>query len=182
MQYKDNTKIIIDKRKLDVLIRLGCPDEQLLELVKTGNFTPTGDDLIDETLECLVDIKHFSNWGGFRKGSGKKPKKNNILNQVENQLENQVANQEINQVVDKDKDKDKDKDNRYGELNNVRLTDIQYKNLSEKYKNLDLAIEKLDTWLGTSGMKNRNRNHYAYFKSNSWVWENLKPKNTEMMF
>ena len=85
-----------------------------------------------------------------------------------------------NSLKDKDKNKDKDKikNNRYGECKNVLLTEEQYKNLSE-LDNFDLALEKLDTWLGTSGSKNRNKNHYAYFKSNSWVWKDLKPKKTE---
>lgn len=108
MQYKSNTKILIDKRKLDLLIRLGCPDKQIVDVIKTGNFTPTGDSLIDETLECLVDVKSFTNWGGSRNNAGRKSNKNKEINQVENQLENQVeshlANQDTFQVVDKDKD------------------------------------------------------------------------------
>ena len=76
--------------------------------------------------------------------------------------------------------KNKIKNNRYGECKNVLLTEEQYKRLSEENDNLDLAIEMLDTWLGTSGGKNRNKNHYAYFKSNSWVWKDLKKK--ELMF
>ena len=105
MQYKNATKIIIDKRKLDILIRIGCPDKQILELIKTGKFTKTGDSLIDETLECLADFKEFKNWGGNHnpKGiSGYNKKKNN------RQVDGQVDKQDDCQVVDKDKDKDKD--------------------------------------------------------------------------
>lgn len=76
--------------------------------------------------------------------------------------------------------KNKIKNNRYGECKNVLLTEEQYNKLLAENDNLDLAIEKLDTWLGTSGGKNRNKNHYAYFKSNSWVWADLKKK--ELMF
>ena len=43
--------------------------------------------------------------------------------------------------------------------------------MKANHSNLDNAIEVLDTWLGTSGSKNKGKNHYAYFKSNSWVWE-----------
>ena len=101
MQYQKNIKIIIDKRKLDVLTRIGCPDEKILSLLKTGKFEPTGDKLIDETLECLIDIKEFDNWGGKREGAGR-PKKN--------QDENHLGNQDANQVADIDKDKDRDID------------------------------------------------------------------------
>ena len=117
MQYQKNQKIIIDSRKLEVLIRLGCPDEIILQKIKTGKSQKTGDKLIDETLECLVDFKEFYNWGGKRDGSGR-PRKISIKNQDENQDdfqdenqdENQVVNQDVNQVVDIDKDKDIDID------------------------------------------------------------------------
>ena len=65
------------------------------------------------------------------------------------------------------------KQEKYGELGYVRLTAEQYATLKEKYPNLDAAIEVLDTWLGTNGSKHRNKNHYAYFKQNSWVWERV---------
>ena len=86
----------------------------------------------------------------------------------------------------KDKDKDKDKVNnsgnckggeeKYGSLKNVILEKEQYESLKEKHPNIDDAIEELDTWLGKnskSAKEARGKNHYAYFKSNSWVWERL---------
>ena len=69
----------------------------------------------------------------------------------------------------------------FGTLKNVILTEKQYSELKEKHPNLDDGIEELDTWLGKnskSAKEARGKNHYAYFKSNSWVWErvgNLKP-------
>ena len=86
----------------------------------------------------------------------------------------------------KDKDKDKDKVNnrgnckggeeKYGSLKNVILEKEQYESLKEKYPNIDDAIEELDTWLGKnskSAKEARGKNHYAYFKQNSWVWERV---------
>lgn len=109
MRYEKTVKIIIDKRKLDILIRLDCPKQNIIDLILENKLTFTGDKLIDENLETLIDIKEFHNWGGKRKGSGR-PKNNQLENQDENQLENQdvnqLANQDINQVEDKDKDKD----------------------------------------------------------------------------
>ena len=127
MQYKNATKIIIDKRKLDILIRLGCPDNQILELIKTGKFTKTGDSLIDETLECLADFKEFKNWGGNHNpkginGCNKKKKRG--------QVDIQVDKQDDCQVVDKDIDKDKEED----------------KDLNKKNNKKEIYKEKFEEW------------------------------------
>lgn len=111
MQYRKSTKLVIDKRKLDVLIRLGCPDRQLLDVIKTGKFKKTGDSLLDETLECLVDIKDFKNWGGNHNPKGKNQfTKEDNLGQVDHQVEGQLEGQDIGQVVDKDRDIDKERE------------------------------------------------------------------------
>lgn len=115
MQYKNSKKLLIDQRKLESLFRLGCPDKQIIDLLKTGTFASTGDSLIDDMLESLIDYRVFENWGGTRTGAGRKSKKsakkNQLENQDDNQDEKQLANQDINhlacQVVDKDIDKDK---------------------------------------------------------------------------
>lgn len=93
----------------------------------------------------------------------------------------------------KDNVKDKDEDNvendvkvntskqkKYGELGYVLLREDQYNDLKEKHANIDVAIEILDTWLGTSGSKNRYKNHYAYFKINSWVWDRVKDQQARL--
>ena len=101
-----------------------------------------------------------------------KPNNNQTITKVE-------PNKDKDKDVDKDKDKKemvKEKVSKFGELGFVRLTDEQHTTLKEKHPNLDDAIEVLDTWLGTTGSKHRNKNHYAYFKANSWVWERLGEK------
>ena len=97
MQYKNTKKIILDQRKLETLFRIGCPDNLIIELLKTGTFTPTGDSLIDDNLESLIDHKLFNNenWGGKREGAGR-PKNN----QDENQDENQDKNQDTDKYID----------------------------------------------------------------------------------
>lgn len=73
----------------------------------------------------------------------------------------------------------------YGELGYVRLTPEQYTTLKAKHPNFEAGVEVLDTWLGTTGSKHRNKNHFAYFKSNSWVWErvgSLKPNEKQAVF
>lgn len=188
MQNNKTEKIIIDKVKLITLQRLGCSEKAIIDKIIYGKFCSQNDELIDLLLSSLTDEKTFSNWGGSRENSGRKHQKNNNLNQDENQLEKikLIKSSCINQLVDKDKDKDKEidrdkiKNNRYGECKNVLLTEEQYNKLLSENDNFDLAIEKLDTWLGTSGSKYKNKNHYAYFKSNSWVWSDLRKK--ELMF
>ncbi len=112
MQYKNTQKIVIDKRKLEILLRLNCPKENIYEAIVNNKIIYTDDELINDNLESFVDIKIFDNWGGARNGSGRKPSNNKKKNQDENQLENQDANQDVNQepnqVVDKDIDIDKD--------------------------------------------------------------------------
>ena len=107
MQYKQSPKIIIDQRKLDLLIRLGCSEKVIFSAILGREYKPTGDNLIDETLECLVDRRLFENWGGSRAGAGRKTAKKN---QLENQDENHLDNQDELQVEDKDIDKESDKD------------------------------------------------------------------------
>ena len=108
---------MLDQRKLETLFRIGCPNNLIIELLKTGTFTPTGDSLIDDNLETLIDHKIFnnSNWGGKREGAGR-PKNNQVKNQDEFQVENQVEIQDKNQ--DKNQDTDKDIKQEYNKYNN----------------------------------------------------------------
>lgn len=101
MQYKNTKKIILDQRKLETLFRIGCPDNLIIELLKTGTFTPTGDSLIDDNLESLIDHKLFNNenWGGKRAGAGR-PKNNQDKNQDEIQVEIQDRNQDTDKYID----------------------------------------------------------------------------------
>lgn len=101
MQYKNTKKIILDQRKLETLFRIGCPDNLIIELLKTGTFTPTGDSLIDDNLESLIDHKLFNNenWGGKREGAGR-PRNNQDKNQDEIQVEIQDGNQDTDKYID----------------------------------------------------------------------------------
>lgn len=92
----ENVKLIFDKRKLETLIRLGVPDSALIELLKTGKATPTGDMLVDDYLKTVLTIKSFSSdWGG------KRQKK-----QDDHHLESQDEKQDDHHLEDKDNDKD----------------------------------------------------------------------------
>ena len=113
--------------------------------------------------------------------NAKKEDKNNIENNIEKQSKtilidpknNSFNNHNDNGNDNKNKNGNDNGNSKYGELGYVRLTAEQYNTLKSRHPNIDSAIEVLDTWLGTSGSKNRNKNHYAYFKENSWVWERL---------
>lgn len=121
MQYRQTKKIIIDERKLSILIRCGCPDKQLLDVIKTGKFEKTGDDLIDEILECLCERKEFKNWGGNHNPKGINGYK---IKKKEGQLDLQLDSQ----VVDKDIDIDIDKDNN----NSIKEGGLRGKPLKEE--------------------------------------------------
>lgn len=112
MQYKNNTKIIIDKRKLDLLLRLKCSKDVIYNAIVYGKIKKVGDELIDDTLETLVDRKEFKNWGGNHNPAGRNQhqNKNKKRGQLDHQLDLQDGGQNIGQVVDKDKDKDRDRD------------------------------------------------------------------------
>ena len=142
MRYKTNTKIIIDKRKLETLKRLNCPKEILIDLILENKLTLTGDSLIDDNLESLIEEKVFKNWGGNHN-----PKGNNqySLGQVDQLVD---LGQDCGQVGDKDKDKDKDKDN--NSINNrVVESNSEILSLNEKEKeNLTKEKESLKDWHG----------------------------------
>ena len=125
MQYKSTKKIMLDQRKLETLFRIGCPDNLIIELLKTGKFVPTGDSLIDDNLETLIDHKIFNNtnWGGKREGAGR-PKNNQDENQVEFQDENQDGFQDKNQDADKDMD-NINNNNIYNTQDNNKLSGIK---------------------------------------------------------
>lgn len=148
-------------------------------------------------LAVSASVQKYQGRGGAREGAGAPKgnlnavKKNNQKQSEQSKQSKQSENININRNINlninnKTENNDlfaEEKDSRYGELSLVRLTESQYNKLKDKYINLDKAIEKLDTWLGTSGSKNKNKNHFAYFKENSWVWEGIgvmKKQNNEV--
>ena len=146
--------------------------------------SPLSKSIFNLLAKSIVWKEFSNNYGGKRINSGrkstnekmKKSELNQVENQIENHLENQDANQDIFQVVDKDKDNIKNKLINYGELKKVCLTSDEYEKLKSKYGDLlEPAIEKLDGWIATTTKKIKKGSHYAYFKSDSWVWENLRP-------
>ena len=106
--------------------------------------------------------------------------KDNLLKDEDNNKYN-INNNNNNNITKTRKENIKEKNKRYGECQNVILTEEQFNKLSAEHDNLSDAIEKLDTWLGTSGGKNKNKNHYPYFKANSWVWEGLKKNEPSLV-
>lgn len=51
----DNTQtLILNKRTLEILFRIGCPDNEIINLLKTGAFEQTGDNLVDDLLNELI--------------------------------------------------------------------------------------------------------------------------------
>lgn len=95
---------------------------------------------------------------------------NNIYIDKLNNNKKEKINQKANQVVDKELLS-------FGELSMVKLTQQEFDKIKSNKPDLyEKAIDKLDTWLATTTKKIKKGSHYAYFKSNSWVWEDLTPK------
>lgn len=120
MQYKDSPKIMIDERKLEILFRLGCPDTKIIELLKTKTFTPTGDKLIDDTLECLIDCKQFDNRGGNHNPSGK----------------NQYTKTESGQSGQNDRSKDRSNDRSKTGQTTDKDIELEYNNINNNIYNI----------------------------------------------
>ena len=89
-------KVIVDKQKLDALVRLGCPAETIVAALcgkkaRCNQLDFQDDfqvDFVNEILNSFCTEKSFSNWGGTRTGSGRP--RNSKNNQVDFQVDNQV--------------------------------------------------------------------------------------------
>lgn len=183
MQFKKTKKLIIDEQKLNVLIRLGCPDDKLLSVIKTGKFEKTGDQIIDEILECLVDKKEFKNWGGNHnpKGINGYNKKKNLC-----QVDQQVDRSRLGQDVDKDLDKDIDKEKEYRYKGNIiKLNNKDYAEWERKYPDLDLKynLDKIDLWFAEKIKEKPEYKARWFFMAQQMLLKNQKEvqsKNTYM--
>lgn len=135
---------------------------------------------LDEFNDKYADIAERRRNAGSKGGIAKASKCQQKL------AKDSKSKQNLASVAIKENKIKQNKTKKYGELGNVNLTEEEYEGLKANHSNLDNAIEVLDTWLGTSGSKNKGKNHYAYFKSNSWVWEragannNTKPDPVEL--
>lgn len=173
------------------------PDEQAGKVFKAILKYQNGEDIelknpiwlfikskIDEYNNKLEEIKEkrriSGSYGGLAKASKCYQKLANDSKNKQNLPNLAIKENKIKE--NKIKENNNNIYNYYGELKNVKLTKEEYNKLLAEHSNLNLAIEKLDTWLGTSGSKNKNKPHYAYFKSNSWVWENLKTETKELIW
>lgn len=131
--------------------------------------------IIELLSKNIVFKEYNNNYGGKREFSGRKSKKS------KESKESKISETTNININLKHKLKTETL-NKYGELGNVCLTEQDYLRLSKENPLFLDAVEKLDSWLDTKGgEKNKGRNHRAYFKSNSWVWENLRPKQTSFL-
>lgn len=52
--YEKTQTIILNKRTLEILFRIGCPDNEIINLLKTGARANTKDNLINDLLNELI--------------------------------------------------------------------------------------------------------------------------------
>ena len=104
--------------------------------------------------------------------------KNQTLKEKPNGYNNGYTNEaDKNKIrIEEYKEENKKELKPYGEFKRVLLDDETYNKLNTQHGGLLLqAIEKLDAWLDKDeNKKHRNQNHRGYFKSNGWVWNDLK--------
>lgn len=168
------TKIIIDKQKLDILLRLNCPADVIVSALK-GEDTTTGDSLTDEILQDFIKVKTFDNWGGVRTDAGRKPQKTGKNNQVEFQVENQVDGQD----VDKDIDINNNNNNIYYSGNTHARTHVRdkepitsaevnkiVKDLAQNFKSADAIVGAFEYADGKTheGIKVNNQRLLAFIR------------------
>lgn len=68
--------------------------------------------------------------------------------------------------------------NKYGEFNNVKLTETEYTKLKDIYKdNLNEAIEILSSYLASKGDKYKS--HYAVLGKHNWVYKKINENKKE---
>lgn len=96
MKYQKETHIIIDERKLELLLRLGCDEHKIFEVICGKKPRSSGDKLIDDTLECFVSKRTYKNWGGNHNPQGKNQYTKN--GQDGGQVEGQVDHQKTGQL------------------------------------------------------------------------------------
>lgn len=96
MKYKVQNNIVVDERKLNILLRLGCPEHIIFAKICGKKVRSSGDKLIDETLECLVSRKRYNNWGGNHNPQGKN--QYNKRGQVDHQVDHQVDQPKTGQL------------------------------------------------------------------------------------
>lgn len=167
MQSKTTTKIVIDKLKLDLLLRIGCSKEIIFDAICYQKITKTGDAVLDELLECFLDINTFKNWGGRRKGAGRK------IIQVENQDDNQLENQDLIKMQNKNKNKKENINTRVNisSLSTMHVSKFTPPTLQEV---LEYAKQQTDTagMGGFSCPRKIAEEFWTHYDSQGWVKSN----------
>ena len=163
MQARKTKKLVIDYDKLQVLFRLGCDDSLIINALKLKSLHKTGDELIDGILESLIDYREFVNWGGKRKGAGRK-----------NQLENQLENQDAPHLAEQEQEQEEDSVVGFNFLNSVnsdiRNTRACNSDIPTIDEFLDYAKQQNDM-AGASGFActpEMATACYDYYATNGW--------------
>ena len=96
-------------------------------------------------------------------------------NENVNEIENENVNENVNEIVNETKNKlDNKRKRKYGEFENVKLTDAQYDRLKKRYAdNCDRYIDDLSYYIASKGDKYKS--HYAAIRS----WHRDKDEKAE---
>ena len=178
--FRETINVIPQKyrgRAWEILIEYGFNNE--IDLSKENNY-------VKLAVKSLLPLMKLRGVGGSQNGKSNNPSGKNKANIGANVGANIGANagaiplitENINKNININKKENKKENiteikNKYGEFENVFLTENQYKKLKVLYKDkLNEAINILSSYLASKGKKYKN--YYAVLGENNWVYKKLQ--------
>lgn len=176
--FRETINVIPQKyrgRAWEILIEYGFNNE--IDLSKENNY-------VKLAVKSLLPLMRLRGVGGSQNGKSNNPSGKNKANIDANVGANIGANvgatpliTEKENINIKEKENKKEIKNKYGEFENVFLTENQYKKLKVLYKDkLNEAINILSSYLASKGKKYKN--YYAVLGENNWVYKKINEQKT----
>lgn len=183
--YTDEMLATIFNRKITV-VRLALETFEELNMIERGNYIQVVNWEKHQNIEGLEKIREQNRLRqqAFRERQKQKEIEHNVSVTLHNAIEEDI--EEDIEYKEKIYKKEKPTKNKYGEFNNVRLTDDEYNKLADKVIKREYYIEQLSTYIEQTGK--RYKSHYATIlnwhrrdeKENKVESEIFRPKMVEL--
>lgn len=156
--YTDEMLATIFNRKITV-VRLALETFEELNMIERGNYIQVVNWEKHQNIEGLEKIKEQNRLRqqAFRERQKQKEIEHNVSVTLHNAIEEDI--EEDIEYKEKIYKKEKPTKNKYGEFNNVKLTDEEYSKLEEAVNDREHYIEQLSIYLEQKGDKYKS--HYA---------------------